>query len=140
LSMLSLLAMILALTIPLPLSLLPLGDFDIGMIVCEYVGAFLLGACAIAIGLFLSSLSKNQAGSFLGSVVVLLAIILLNKITGSYDLPYWVSSMISYISLSFHFESFSKGLIDTRDLLFFILVTTLFLFLNTQVILYRKWR
>ncbi|GHV10435.1 hypothetical protein FACS189485_23500 [Spirochaetia bacterium] len=47
---------------------------------------------------------------------------------------------INFLSLSFHFESFSKGLIDSRDLAFFILTTALFLFLNTRVLLFRKWR
>jgi ABC-2 type transport system ATP-binding protein len=72
--------MILTLTLPLPLSLLPLGDYDSGVIACEYAGALLLGASATALGLLLSSLSKNQAGSFLGSAVVLMAVMLVNQI------------------------------------------------------------
>jgi len=131
--------MMLALTIPLPLSLLPLGDFDIGMIVCEYIGALLLGASAIALGLLLSALSKNQAGSFLGCAVILLVVMLISQLTSSLNLPAWLNGIIGSISLAFHYESFSKGVLDTRDLIYFILSTVLFLFLNTRVILYRKW-
>jgi len=131
--------MMLALTIPLPLTLLPLGDFDGGMIVCEYIGALLLGASAIALGLLLSALSKNQAGSFLGCAVILLVIWLINQLTVSFNLPAWLNGIIGFISLAFHYESFSKGLLDTRDLIYYILSTVLFLFLNTRVILYRKW-
>jgi ABC-2 type transport system permease protein len=139
-SALAVLAAILALTIPLPLSLLPLGDFDGGVIACEYVGAFLLGASATALGLLLSALSKNQAGAFLGSAVVLLVVMLINRLTLTFDLPQWLAEGINFVSLSFHFESFSKGLIDSRDLAFFILSTILFLFLNTRVLIFRKWR
>ena len=138
-SILAMFGMMLALTIPLPLSLLRLGEFDGGMIVCEYIGAFLMGASAIALGLLMSSLSKNQAGSFLGCVALLLVVMLIEQLMYSFDLPAWLTGIISFVSLSFHFESFSKGLIDTRDLAYYILSTALFLYLNTQVILYRRW-
>ncbi|MDR0316473.1 MAG: ABC transporter permease [Treponema sp.] len=139
LSVFALLAMMLVLTIPMPLSLLSLGHFDGGVIVCEYVGALLLGASAIALGLLLSSLSKNQAGSFLGSAVALLFVMLVNQLAFAFNLPQWLATAVNYISLSFHFESFSRGLIDTRDIAFFVLSTALFLFINTRVILFRKW-
>jgi ABC-2 type transport system permease protein len=135
----TLLAIILCLTLPIPLTLFPLGDFDIGVIVCEYVGAFLMGASAIALGLLMSSLSKNQAAAFLSCMVMMLIVMLINELTFSLNLPAWISGFINFISLSFHFESYTKGLIDTRDLVYYILSTILFLFLNTQVILYRKW-
>jgi ABC-2 type transport system permease protein len=139
-SALAVLAAILALTIPLPLTLLPLGDFDGGVIACEYIGALLLGASATALGLLLSALSKNQAGAFLGSAVALLFVMLINRLTLAFDLPQWLAEGINFVSLSFHFESFSKGLIDSRDLAFFILSAILFLFLNTRVLIFRKWR
>jgi len=134
------LTMMLLLTLPLPMTLMRLGDFDSGTIFCEYLGAFLLGASAAALGLLLSSLSKNQAGSFLGSAVVLMAVMLVNQITFSLNLPQWLAQGINFFSLAFHFESFSKGLIDSRDLAFFVLSAALFLFINTRVILFRKWR
>jgi ABC-2 type transport system permease protein len=129
----------LALTIPLPLSLLPLGTFDGGVILCEYIGALLLGAAASAIGLFLSALSRNQAAAFLGSAAFLLVIMLANQIPFSQSLPEPVVAAINFVSLSFHFESFARGMLDSRDLLFFILTAVLFLFLNTRVLLFRKW-
>ncbi|MCL2758608.1 MAG: ABC transporter permease subunit [Treponema sp.] len=139
-SALGMLCLILLLTVPLPLSLLSLGSFDAGTIFCEYLGAFLLGACAIALGLLLSCLSKNQGGAFLGSAVVLMVVMLINQVTFAFNLPQWLSAGINFFSLAFHFESFSKGLIDSRDLTFFVLSTALFLFINTRVILFRKWK
>jgi ABC-2 type transport system permease protein len=129
-----------ALTLPVPLSLLPLGVFDGGVIVTEYAGALLLAASAVSLGLFLSSLSKNQAAAFLGSAVTLIFVMLVNQAALSVNLPAAVIGFLNYISLSFHFESFSRGLLDSRDLAFFVLTTVLFLFLNTQVLIYRKWR
>jgi ABC-2 type transport system permease protein len=139
-SSLAVLILFMALTIPVPLSLFPLGFFDTGVILGEYAGTFLLGASATALGLFLSSLSKNQAGAFLGSAVVLLVVMLVSQLAMTFNLPLWLTEGLNFISLSFHFESFSKGLIDTRDLAFFILTTVLFLFLNTRVLIFRKWR
>jgi ABC-2 type transport system permease protein len=139
LSCLGVLVCMLALTVPLPLSVLPLGVFDVGVVVCEYAGAFLLGAAASAVGLFLSSLSKNQAAAFLGSAAVLLVIMLANQIPFSQNVPEPLTALINFVSLSFHFESFSRGMLDSRDLLFFILTAALFLFLNTRVLLFRKW-
>jgi ABC-2 type transport system permease protein len=139
LSSFGILLILLVLSLPVPLTLLPLGNFDPGVIVGEYTGAVLLGAAAISVGLFLSSLSKNQAGAFLGTVVVLLAVMLLNQLAAFTSIPSWLTDFINFISLSFHFESFSRGLLDSRDLAFFILTTALFLFLNTQVLIFRKW-
>ena len=139
-SNLAVLTVMLLLTIPLPLSLLGLGRFDGGVIFCEYLGAFLLGASATALGLLMSSLSKNQAGSFLGSAVILMVVMLVNQITYTFNLPQWLAQCINFISLAYHFDSFTKGLIDSRDLAFFLLSAALFLFINTRVILYRKWK
>jgi ABC-2 type transport system permease protein len=134
------LAGIIALTVPLPLSLIPLGRFDAGVIVAEYAGALLLGAAATSLGLLLSGLSKNQAGAFLGSAAALIAVMLINQFTATLDMPAGLAEAINFFSLSFHFESFSRGLIDTRDLAFFIVTTLLFLFLNTRTLIFRKWR
>ncbi|MDL2229425.1 ABC transporter permease subunit [Treponema sp. OttesenSCG-928-L16] len=139
LSSLGILLALLLLTIPVPLSLLPLGNFEAGLIIAEYAGALLLGSSAIALGLLLSSLSKNQAGAFLGSAVVLLLVMMIHQISFTFNLPVWLNELVNFISLAFHFESFSKGLIDSRDAAFFILSAALFLFLNTQVLIFRKW-
>ena len=139
-SNLAVLTMMLLLTVPLPLSLLGLGRFDGGVIFCEYFGAFLLGASATALGLLMSSISKNQAGSFLGSAVILMVVMLVNQITYTFSLPQWLAQSINFISLAYHFDSFTKGLIDSRDLAFFVLSAALFLFINTRVILFRKWK
>ena len=134
----ALLFVMVILTVPVPLSLLPLGHFDSGVIFGEYTGTLLLGASATALGIFLSSVSKNQAAAFVGSVVVLLAVMFIHQLSES--LPSNLAAFVSYISLAFHFESFSRGLLDSRDMAFFLVTTVLFLFLNTQVLAYRRWK
>ena len=133
----TLLLAMLILTLPVPLTLLSLGRFDPGVIFAEYAGALLLGASAVSVGLFLSSVSKTQAAAFLGTAVVLMAVILLNALTQ--DMPSVLAVFVNFVSLSFHFESFSRGLLDSRDIAFFALTTGLFLFFNTQVLIFRKW-
>ena len=125
------------LTLPVPLTLLPLGHFDPGVIFAEYMGAMLLGAAASALGLFLSNISKTQGAAFLGSAVVLMAMTLLTDLTQ--DMPPAFAAFVNSFSLTFHFESFSRGLLDSRDIAFFKLTTGLFLYLNTQVLVFRKW-
>jgi len=125
------------LTVPVPLTLSALAHFDPGVTVAEYAGILLLGASALALGLLLSSISRNQAAAFIGSVVVLLAVMLANNFTQR--LPSSFADLINYVSLSFHFESFSRGLLDTRDVAFFLLSTFLFLFINTRVLIFRRW-
>ncbi|WP_304242829.1 ABC transporter permease subunit [Gracilinema caldarium] len=139
LSSLMILVIALVLTLGVPFSLFPLGDFDGGVIISEYIGALLLGMAAVALGQLFSSLAKNQISAFLGGVVVLLAVMLLNQLTSLMDLPKILADILNYLSLAFHFESFARGILDSRDILFFILVTLLFLFINTRVLLFRKW-
>ena len=137
LSALALVLAMLLLTIPVPLTLLPLGNFDPGVIFAEYSGALLLGAAATALGLFLSGVSKTQGSAFLGSAVTLLAVTLINQFTQGMRPAF--AAALNYVSLSFHFESFSRGILDSRDVAFFLLTTGLFLFLNTRLLIFRKW-
>ncbi|MDR2470780.1 MAG: ABC transporter permease [Treponema sp.] len=132
--------LLLALSLPVPLSVLPLGRFDLGVLAGEYAGALFFGAAAAALGLLLSSLSKNQAGAFLGSAAALLFSMLANQLTQAVSLPQAAAEAINFFSLSFHFDSFSRGIVDTSDAAFFVIAAVLCLFLTTRVILGRKWR
>lgn len=128
------------LTIPVPLSVVGFGYFDAGQIVGEYLGIILLGAAAIAIGQFISSVSRNQISAFIFSVVVLIFITMVNQATAFFNLPLWLASFINYLSLGYHIESFIKGVLDTRDVLYFVIAAVMFLYLNTKVLVFKKWR
>jgi len=135
----TLLAAMILLTVPLPLSLLPMGNFDSGVIVAEYFGLLLLGASAVSLGLLLSSLAKNQAAGFLATAAVLMASLLIGRLTFALELPFRLNELANFFSLPFHFESFSRGLLDSRGIVYYLAGTVLFLFLTTRVILHRKW-
>ena len=142
-SSLIILLIFIALSLPLPLSLLPLGRFDTGVMFTEYIGVILLGASALSLGIFLSNLSRNQAAAFLSCVTVLFVFMFIHVLN---DRFYFISSFpflyhfFNYMSLSFHFDSFSRGLIDSRDLAFFVITIFLFLFLNVKLLLFRVYK
>jgi len=139
LAALILLSLIALLTLPLPLTLSPLGRFQFGPIAGQYIGIILLGAAGIAIGQFISAFSSNQITSFLFSVVALLFITLVGQVNTIAQLPNWLASGINYFSLDYHFQSFDKGIIDTRDVIYFLVMTGFFLYLNTKVLVLRRW-
>lgn len=140
LASLCLVALIAALTIPLPLTLWPLGDFQTGPLLGEYLGMILLGAGGLAIGQFVSVFAVNQITAFIFSVVGLLFITLIDQINTFVNLPAWLAAVFNYLSFNFHFNSFDKGLIDSRDVAYFVFIAFLFLYLTTRVLVLRKWR
>lgn len=135
----SLLLLALLLTIFVPISVLPLGSFERGEIAGEYLGIALLGAAATSIGLFVSSVARNQISAFIVSAVALLFLTLISQLNAVVDLPGWLAAVINYISLQFHVQSFIRGIVDTRDLVYYIVITVLFLYLNTKTLVFRKW-
>jgi len=139
LAALTLLVIMIALTLPLPLLLSGFGDFDWGEILGQYVGVVLLGAAGISVGLFVSSLMANQISSFLISLFVLLVLTLISQVNRVFAIPPWAAEVVNFVSFGHHFSNFQRGLIDTRDLLYYGIVSALFLFLNTKTLVFRKW-
>ena len=128
------------LSIILPFTIDRLGRFETGQIISEYVGIILLGGVGISIGLFLSSICRNQISAFILSVAVLLVLTLSDQLAVLANVPDWLSAFSRYLSLSYHFDSFRKGVLDSRDLSYFIILSVLFLYLNTRTLILRKWR
>lgn len=123
-----------------PLSLLPFGDFEAGILFGNYFGLFLIIAAEVSIGCFLSAMTKNQISNFLLTTMVLLLLTIIGDATKSRVMSGVVGKGLQYIGITTHYESFVKGLIDTRDLAYFLCFIALFLFLNRQILLFRKWR
>lgn len=121
-------------TLTIPLTLLLLGDVDLGPVVGGYIGALFLGGAYLALGIFISSLTKNQIIAF---ILGLAACFIAFFISSEYVLI-GVSSasanIISTIGLGSHFNSISRGVIDSRDIIFYISFIFLFLWLNKKVI------
>ncbi len=136
----SLLLIMIVLTIPVPLTVVKTGHFEIGQILGQYIGLVFLGGTGIAIGLFISSVSTNQITAFILSIVVLLFLTLINRINAATEVGTGFAGFVNYLSLDYHFQSFIKGLIDTRDLAYYLLLTFAFLYMNMKVLVFRKWR
>ena len=140
LAALILITAMLACSLVVPISVGFLGNFDLGVIITQYLGVLFLAAAELAIGLFLSSLTKNQIVAFLGTMIILLLFTLLDLVTRGGTLPNWLNSGINFFALNYHFESFVKGILDSRELVFFGATGALFLFLCERRLVLRKWR
>ncbi len=139
-SSLGFLALSLLLSLSVPVTLSFLGDLDGGVIFAAYVGALLLGGMYIALGLFISSLTSNQIVAFLLSLAALFGLFIIgsNNVLAFVVGP--LASLFRFISSGAHFDSITKGIFDTRDIIYYLSSITLFLYLNVQVIGSRKWK
>ncbi|MDZ7859989.1 MAG: ABC transporter permease [Candidatus Krumholzibacteriota bacterium] len=130
LSALTIFAVMIFGTLLYPLLLIIYAEPEIMPIFSGYLGLFLVGATFISMGLFFSSLSENQLVSgilTLGTALFFLLIGWLAPILGP-DLYH----SISQLSILFHFEPFAKGIIDTKDISYYVLLTSLFLFMSKK--------
>ena len=102
------------------------GDLAWGPVIGGYLGAVLLGAAYAAIGLFTSSLTRNQIVAAILGVIICLAFFLLDKTL--ILLPDALAGFLQYFSSDYHFQNIAKGVIDLRDLTYFASVIFVFLF------------
>jgi ABC-2 type transport system permease protein len=137
---LCLLLVIMVLSLGVPLSVAPLGFFEPGQIATQYLGVLLLGCAGLAAGQLISALSANQISAFLFGVVFMLFITMIGRIPSIVVLPGWLAGVLSWVSLDFHFDSFGKGVLDTRDALYFLVLAIGFLFVTTRALLVRRYR
>lgn len=100
-----------------PLSVYLVGSPDIGSIIGGYLGAVLLGATYSAIGVFASSLTKNQIVAFIIAFAICVILCVISVFLRL--LPAGVVDLFEYISVNSHFNSIAKGVIDSRDLIYF---------------------
>ena len=106
----------------------PIGNIDFGSTIGSYIGILFLAATYTSVGLFTSTLSKNQIISFiLGVFITFFLFYGFDAIsTSSGNNSFWIQK----IGINEHFKSISRGVIDTRDLVYFVSVTTFFLFIT----------
>jgi len=116
----------LLLTIPMPITIIYLGNPDVGAMLTGYLGGFLMVGGFLAIGCFFSSITKNQVISFILSVTVLSILVYAGMPTTlnylSSFLPAGMVSAIETMSFLSHFESMQRGVIEFKDIAYFILL------------------
>jgi len=109
-----------------------IGELDWGPVIGGYLGAFFLGASFSAIGLFASSLTKNQIIAFITGMTFCFLLTLIDKML--FFLPESLLNIFQYLGADFHFQNISKGIIDSRDLLYFLSVCFVMLYSTNLVI------
>ncbi len=130
-------ALLLSLGVPLSLSLL--GSFDAGAIFGQYLGILLAAAAATAIGEWVSSMAKNQVSAFVGASLLILAFVLVDKLGAFVHSQGAAAALFAWLSLSAHYSSLARGVLDTRDLSFYLILTLFFLYLTAWNVHRRKW-
>lgn len=95
-----------------------MGDLDWGPVIGGYLGCVLLGAGFAAIGLFASSVTRNQIVAFIVGCVLCYVLVLLDNIL--FALPNSIVNLVSYIGAISHFNNIARGIIDTRDIIYFV--------------------
>jgi ABC-2 type transport system permease protein len=122
-------AIALAFTLPYYLSVAYLGNIDHGATISGYFGLLLLSAAYISIGLFASSLTSNQIVAFLLALFIGMFFQLLFDVMASGRTGFW-AELFHTLSLSRHYDSIARGVIDTKDIIYFASITFLGLFLS----------
>jgi len=128
------LAIAILLSFPMVLTLAYLGDPDWGVVANSYLGSILMAGAYLGVCVFISSLTKNQVISFVLSVLVCFVLALLGysvftEFLSGY-LPVALVDVISNFGFTTHFDGFTKGIIDPKDLMFFLSLIGFTLFLN----------
>lgn len=132
---LAFIAVMLLPTVSYAISVSFLGDLDWGPVIGGYVGALLLGAAFCAIGLFASALTKNQIIAFIIGMIICFALTMVDKIL--FFLPESMLGFFQFIGADYHFENVARGILDTRDILYFVSVVFVALY-GTFLVLQEK--
>ena len=132
----------LGLTFPLVLTVIYLGDPDLGAVISTYLGSFLLAGAYLSVGSMTSAMTKNQVISFILSVMVCLFLVLAGwspilQILSGWA-PVWLIDVVSGFSIMPHFASMERGVLDLRDIFYFLSIIFFMLFANGLILQNRK--
>jgi ABC-2 type transport system permease protein len=132
------LAAIVGMTLFYGLTLTLLGPVDKGPMLTGYLGLLLMGGAYVAIGVMASSLTRNQIVAFILAFAISFALFLVGQITQF--APDWLAPVLSFLSMDSHFQSLSRGVIDSRDVVFYLSVMVVCLVIATASLESRKWK
>jgi ABC-2 type transport system permease protein len=118
---------------------LPSGNLDSGSIWGSYIGLLCIGGVFVAIGIFVSSLTDNQIISFIIAVFLSFFLYMGFEFIYTFVLSGKTGLLIQSLGLNAHYTSMSRGVVDTRDLVYFISVTVFFIILTKLSLESRKW-
>ncbi|UCD90567.1 MAG: ABC transporter permease subunit [Desulfobacterales bacterium] len=113
-------------TLSYPIFITFLGQLDWGPVMGGYIGAVLLGAALTAVGLFASSLTRNQIIAFIVGMMICFFLTLIDKML--FFFPESMLGVIGYLGADFHFKNIAKGIIDSRDIVYYLSIIFLGLY------------
>lgn len=116
-------------TLPYVFTVASIGNLDLGQVVCGYLGLILMSGAYISIGLYASSITNNQIVAFLTALFIGLFFHLIFDVLAS-NFTGFMGQLFATLSVSSHFESISRGVMDTRDVIYFLSVIFAGLFLS----------
>ncbi len=134
------LSLTILLSFPLVISVVKLGNPDFGPIIGGYLGAILMGGAYISIGMFASSLTENQIVAFILGVIFCFILFIIGEDLVLMAAPAFLVPIFSYLGLGSHFTSIGRGVIDSRDIIYYGSMIMFFLFLNVRALESRKWK
>lgn len=137
---LTLILIALAFTLPYPIIAETYGNLDWGPVWGGYIAAFLLGGAYVSLGLFISSLTRTQIEAAFITVFIggLLYIIGEPMFTSQVQDPQWYA-FFTKVGLGARFNSIARGVLDVRDLLYYLSLITFFVVINVSVLRHKKW-
>jgi ABC-2 type transport system permease protein len=138
LAALFLLCTALFLTLAFAITVKSLGPLDRGPAIGGYLGLVLMGGAYVAIGVMASSLTRNQIIAFIVAFAISFALFLFGKLTQF--VPESLQPIISFLSIDGHFENISRGVIDSRDVIYYLSVIAVCLLVATTSLESRKWK
>lgn len=138
LSAFALMSVALILTVIHPVTVSFIGDIDFGRVLGTYLGLFLLGASFISVGIFSSSLTKNQIVAFIICFFICFAFFIIGKLL--IVIPVGLVPLIGFLGIDSHFENIAKGIIDSRDLVYYFSVIGFFYMMTLYLMGSRRWR
>jgi len=109
-----------------------------GTVAAGYLGLFLVSTSFLSFGMWISSLTSDQVSSALGTIGGLLLFWVIGA--GKIDAQPPLSDVLAQLSITEHSQNFSKGIIDTHDVVFFVCFILFFLYLTVQILEVRKWK
>lgn len=117
----------------------PMGNLDVGGTLGSYLGLFFLAAGFAAIGIFASAISENQVVAFILALFLCFFCYSGLEQIASFELFGGLDRMIQSLSIAEHYDSMSRGVIDTRDVVYFISLSGIFVVFTRTVLQSRKW-
>ncbi len=126
------------LTLTYPLTLSTMGEMDWGTVFGGYLGLVLCGGTYLAIGLMASSWCRSQFTALIIAVCICFSLYLAGKLLPL--VPPSIAPIVEYVSLDVHFTNISKGVIDSRDIIYYVSLIGVCLFLAVQSLDSRRWR